>query len=271
VIGNQLPDTTETLVVWDTTRTGPPITVAQRHVITRTPGPAGHRRVLELLVLEHRGAGTRVGTGADGPVWAGRLPDGATDFEVGESDMSAEAVRAVDGEVWVLAPIPPGQRQLLYTYVLPGSASTMTLTLNQPVEQLTMLFEDTAAAVVSGPVADRGIEIFEDAQFRMFDGIVAGPGTTITVRYNRPRALGEGMLAALIVGAVVVGGVLIVLLRRRRRPPAADEDATALARQIAALDAEFERRAQPTAVERARYEKHRSKLKARLDQVIERV
>lgn len=212
-------DTAETLVVWDTTRVGVPLTVAQRHFIIRLPEASTGRRVLEFLVLQNREHATRVGTGPSGPTWSGRLPTGAFQFEMGESDVSAEAVRSAEGSVQVMAPVPPGERQLLYTYVLPGGDRTLDITLDHPVERVTVLLEDTAATLVSGPLTDRGIEVFEDAPFRIFDGTVTEPGTSISVRFTVGRGLSEGTMAGLLVMGVVILVTIVVIIRRRALAP----------------------------------------------------
>ena len=58
------PDALETLLVYDTSSTAPPIDLAQRHVVIRTgDAPDGSRRVIELVVLANRGRRTRIAPG----------------------------------------------------------------------------------------------------------------------------------------------------------------------------------------------------------------
>ena len=264
VQGRAPVDTLETLMVWDTTRTGPPLVLAQRHIVIRLPDADAGRRVLELISLENHGTETRVGTGPTGPTWSVRLPDGAFQFEIGDSDMSADAVREFEGTVQVMAPVPPGERQLLYTYLLPGGDRAFDLTLDQPAARLTVLLEDTSAVLVRGSLTDRGVEVFEDATFRVFDGATSSAGA-IHILFSRGRRLSERTLAMLLLAGALGGGLLLLWLRRR---PAATADPQLLARQIAALDAAFEARTDASPADRRRYESHRTRIRAALDRAL---
>ncbi|MBX6332462.1 MAG: hypothetical protein IRY91_11500, partial [Gemmatimonadaceae bacterium] len=85
--------------------------------------------------------------------------------------------------------------------------------------------------------------------------------------------------------AVAMAGALLLFLARRRRPAAApvpplaplapaapapiDDETARLARTIAELDAEFERRASPTPEERAAYDARRMELKHALARALD--
>ena len=258
-------DTAETLVVYDTSSTGPPVGIAERHIVVRVADADGSRRTLELLVLANRGALTRIAPDSLTPVWTGRLPAGAMGFETGESDVSAEAVHALGDTVFVTAPLPPGRKQVLYTYVLPGRAGELRLTTAQPHERLTVLLEDTTAVQVGAALESRGIQVFEDAQFAMYEGRSVPAGADIAFRFTRP-AVSTAMIQAVLLGvaALVLIGTLVLWLRRQR--PATADGSDALAREIAALDRAFEARAGTASpAERAAYEGRRARLKARLE------
>jgi hypothetical protein len=258
-------DTAETLVVYDTSSTGPPVHVAERHIVVRTPDADGTRRTLELLVLANPGALTRIAPDSTIPVWTGRLPAGAAGFETGESDVSAEAVRALGDTVIVMAPIPPGRKQVLYTYLLPRTVDALRLTTTRLHERLTVLLEDTAAVLTGGDLEPRGIQVFEDAQFAMYEGRAVPAGADITFRFG-PPAVSTSMIQVILLAAaaLVLVGTLVLWLRRQR-PDTADAS-DALAREIAALDGAFESRADTASpAERAAYEGRRRRLKERLE------
>ncbi|MDH3497640.1 MAG: hypothetical protein OER21_12840 [Gemmatimonadota bacterium] len=262
------PDSVPTLVVYDTSSVAPPIGVAQRHVVVRGGG-SGRRSVLELLVLANAGQQTRIAGDDVRPVWVGRLPSRLADFEVGESDVSAEAVARVGDSLVVTAPVPPGQKQLVFTYTLPAGPD-LVLPVDQAVGRLLVLLEDTAATLVEGPLQRRGVEVFEDAQFALFDGPVPAAGGQVVFRFSRP-GLPAGVMVAIVVGVVAL--VLLLAVPLLRRPPAAvvvpPGDATPalpreIARAIARLDAEFEAQSDRTPDAESVYRERRQALKARL-------
>lgn len=256
-------DSAAPLVVFDTSSTAPPIGVAERHIVVRLPDADGSRRVLELLELANRGALTRIARDSVTPVWSGLLPAGAVQFEAAESDVSAEAVSARGDTVVVTAPIPPGRKQVLYTYVLPAGREDLTLRPAQRHERLTVLLEDTTAVQVAGDLEPRGIQVFEDAQFAMWQGGVPA-GTEIAFRFARGGFSLETAQAVFVgLAALVLFGALLLWMRRGGPSGADPED---LARQIATLDRAFEgREGHASPAERAVYQSRRRRLKERLE------
>ena len=55
----------------------------------------------------------------EGVVWKYPLPPTAQDFEVGQADLSPDAVRFQGGDLALYAPIPPGDRFFLFRYRIP--------------------------------------------------------------------------------------------------------------------------------------------------------
>jgi hypothetical protein len=248
------------------------IGVGQRHVVVRRSGATGGRGVLEILNLVNRGDRTRISPDSITPVWAGRLPRGASGFQVGESDVSADAVGRRGDSVVVTAPIPPGRKQVVYTYNLPGGDSRLVLPLEQPAERLLVLLEDTAATLLEGPLVRRGVEVFEDTHFALFDGPVpAGAGQAV-FRLSRGRISAE--ILAIGVAGLAAGLLLLAVPLLRRRVagapvPVVEDTPDALAHAIAALDAQFEAGDRSAAAEAA-YRERRAALKARLGAVLGR-
>jgi hypothetical protein len=262
----QVPDSIAALVVFDTSSVAPPITVAQRHVVVRLPDASGARGVLEFVMLENGGTQTRIAADSTSALWSAALPAGAADFQVGQSDVSAEAITRVGDSVLVMAPIPPGQKQIVYTYTLPAG-NELRFPLQGSTGRVLVLLEDTAATLVSGPLTARGVETFEDAHFALFDGQVPAGGAVAVFRLTGRRVGGTHL--ALILVIVLAGGALLatlpVLLRRRVAPAVVigPETPETLARQIAALDRTHEQAPQ-SPEETAAYRARRQELKQRL-------
>jgi hypothetical protein len=258
-------DTVPTLVVFDTSSVAPPIAVAQRHVVVRAAGAGGGRSVLELISLANRGHRTRIAADTTSPVWAGRLPAGVVDFQVGESDVSAEAIARRGDSVVVTAPIPPGEKQIVFTYTL-AAGPELVLPVDQPTGRLLVLLEDTTATMESGTLTRRGVQVFQDAQFLLFDGSYPRGGAEVVFRFGRTGGIPTRTVAIAVVGLVALVLLLAVpmLLRRRVVVPVTAETPESLARQIALLDQQFEGGADRGAAAEAKYRERRQALKTRL-------
>ncbi len=245
------------LAVYDTSSTEPAIVLEERHVVIRQRGDEGARRVIELLVLGNRGTKTRIAADTSRPVWVGPLPAGAIQFEVGESDVSAEAVSRRGDLVAVTAPIPPGQRQILLSYLLPGALTEVRIPLAQPVARFNVLLEDTTATV-EGPLEARGVEELDDLVFRRYAADAIAAGAPVDVRFAQPPFRVADLWWLLVpVAALALFGGLYLWWRRTGGAIGAD-DPDVLAARIAALDEQY------AGADDESYRKRRAVLKARL-------
>ncbi|MBI2404069.1 MAG: hypothetical protein HYV20_15300 [Gemmatimonadetes bacterium] len=265
--------TAETLAVYDTSSTSPVVEMAQRHVIVRRPGADGARQVLELLVLRNTGAGTRIASDTARPVWQGALPRGAIELEVGESDVSAEAVYRRGDSIAVVAPVPPGEKQVVVSYVLPRARRALDLTVDQPIARLNLLVEDSAAQLVGDALERVESEMIEGTSFVRFAGNDVVAGAHVLVQFPRGRfSLGNlWWVVVALAGAALAAG--LVLAWRRTLPAAASPlpgNPNVIAAEIAALDAAFEQRPEATPEERAAFQRRRAALKARLEELLSR-
>ena len=114
------------IVVHDTSSTTP-VTVSARHVVVPRPGDDGTREVLDLVLLANAGIRTRVAPDSLGASWSGPLPPASEGLDLGESDVSPDAVTRRGDSVIVSAPISPGEKQLAFQYHLPGGRQTVEL------------------------------------------------------------------------------------------------------------------------------------------------
>src|SRR5207245_11057905 len=94
----------ETVSVFDTSSTEA-LSLAQRHLLVQPANPGGSSPVLELLVLRNGGRRTRVAPDSGHPSWRGALLAGALEVEVGESDVSGDAVVHGGDSIGVIAAI----------------------------------------------------------------------------------------------------------------------------------------------------------------------
>ncbi len=261
------------LAVYDTSSTSPLIQAAQRHIIVRRPEPDGSHHVLELLVLRNVGTVTRISPDTTRPVWQGALPQGAMQLEVGESDVSSEAVYRRGDSIAVAAPVPPGDKQVVVSYILPRSSRRFDLTLDQPVARFNVLVEDSAATLEGGALERMGNESIEGTSFVRFARNDLAAGRRVVVVLSR-TAPGVGIwwwLVPALAAAALAGG-LVLVWRRTLPSPAIGVPANpdAIAAQIAALDAAFESRPDAAPAERGAYQRRRAELKARLEDLLAR-
>lgn len=209
--------TADPLVVWDTSSAGPPILLRRRLLTFARPNQDGSREVLEILELENVGRTTRVPPDTLHATWTGAIPAEALSFAVQQGDFSADAVAQRGGAVQLFGPIQPeGRHQLSYRYVLGGAVHSLTLPIDQPTDELDLLFEDTTTAVTAPSLHAFGVEPIEQRRFARFraDSLPAGAQVRIAFPAGRLRI---DALLPVIVGLVVVamGAGLWIALRRK--------------------------------------------------------
>ena len=209
--------TLKPILVYDTTSTGPPIRTQRRLVTIALPKKDGTRSVLELVVLANPGTATRVAPDTTHPTWAGAVPREAIQFEVGEGDVSAEAVGLRGDTVAVFGPIPPDDaKQLSYSYVLPATTRQVTIPIDQTLDELDLLLEDTTANVAAPDLEFVGVQPIEQRRFAGYRTGALRPGAAVSVTFPAAGFHIQTMLPyviALVALALVAG--LVVALRKQ--------------------------------------------------------
>lgn len=202
-----------TLVVYDTASAGPPLSVGSRHVVVTGADQTGARRVLDVVEIRNAGSTTRVGADSLAATWRMRLPDGVTDYDVGESEIAASAIRFSGREVVVAAPIAPGERQIAITYLLPANAARLDVPVDQPTADFEVLAEDSmtsAAAVVqrADPL------VLEGRIFQRFVAANVRPGSVAAVTLSPAGSSSRRLMWIPIVAvALALAGGAVYALR----------------------------------------------------------
>lgn len=259
----QRPDTAILLVAYDTSSTTP-IAVEARHIVVPRAGPDGTRAVLDLIVLRNDGLFARVAPDSAHPSWAMALPPGTGGMEVGESDLSPDAVVREGDSVKVVAPLAPGEKQLSLEYAVAPTRGRLAFPVGPGGAPVNLLVEERDARVSGGALALADSQVIEGRSFRRWTGQVPAGGT-IGVTFGSAARPTWRVLAALVVPVAVILAVAAWRLLRRpsRGAPANSRDRMLDA--IAALDARYAgREADTPAEEWRRYETERASLKARL-------
>jgi hypothetical protein len=255
-----------TLVVYDTAAAGPPLAVSVRHLVITRREADGTRKALDIVQVSNAGTRTRVSADSLAPTWRMRLPAGVTGLEVGESDVSPGAVRLEGGELVVAAPFPPGEKQIVVSYLLPRGRR-LRIPIDQPTARLELLVEDSGAAPVGGLRVAEPMAI-EGRAFQRFSADRLGAGASPELRFGPGLARELWWLAVAAAAAGLLAGLVAVLRRPApaavaAAPVAADRDA--ILRRIVALDERYDgREAQTPPEEWAAYRARREALKAEL-------
>ena len=208
--------TLQPLLVYDTTSTGPPIRVQRRLLTVALPNQDGTRGVLELLTLENPGKATRVAPDTARPTWAGAIPPEAIQFEVGQGDLSGEAVGLRGDSVVVFGPITPGDpKQLTYAYVLPATTRQLAIPIDQPTGELDLLLEDTTTVVTAPGLESLGVQTIEQRHFASYRARGLAPAAAVTLTLPRAGFRIQTLLPYVVaLVALALGGGLVVALKR---------------------------------------------------------
>ncbi|MFL5517875.1 MAG: hypothetical protein ACJ8DJ_17085, partial [Gemmatimonadales bacterium] len=260
------PDTAIALLVYDTSSTAP-ISLEARHIVVPRPGEDGSRAVLDLIVLLNQGLRARVAADSLHASWSAPLPAASTGLEIGESDVSPDAVRRQNDSVLVTAPIAPGQKQLSLEYVIPKGHSTVEFPIGMGGGRLNVLVEENDTKVSGGTLALADSEVIEGRAFHRWTGEVPPGGSvrlTLSALPRTPVAVLTGLVAAL--GLVLALAAWRILQRGPPVPaPAPVPDTDPVLDAIAALDARYAgKESEIPAEEWQQYQAERARLKAEL-------
>jgi hypothetical protein len=257
------PDTAIELVVNDTSSTGS-VSVVSRNIVVSAPDESGARAVVEVIVLHNAAITALVAADTTRPVWAARIPHAATGMTAGEGDFSPAAVARVGDSAAVFAPIPPGDKQVVLQYALPGDLARVEYRFDQPAALVNLMLEEKAARVVGGLREQADSQTIQGRGFGRWEGAVAA-GATITIRLPTAHRLGRWALVALVtlMGLALLAGARRGFRRAPLSPVARSASPASLVDAIARLDAAHAADP-PDAAGEAAYAAERERLKALL-------
>lgn len=258
------------LLVYDTTSAPIPITVRSRSVILTAPDSAtgSLRSVIEVYELANDSSFTRVPRGTELATFSLPLPAAVTSVVGGQGDISPEAIQVIDGRVHVYAPFAPGLKQFSFSYDVPAS-QPLVAPVEGEVPAIEVLIEDPRGTATGVGVQEVDPVQVDGRPFKRFlardvaaagDLVLTAPGEPVTANNLRVMfvvtAIGAAMLLGL--GMSFLRGGPQAFARRRNADP------ESLALEIAALDAAFEAKQNPSEQDRAEHYVRRAQLKGRL-------
>jgi len=261
--------------VFDTTSSGIRLTMRGRHIILSASTGGTRRGMIEVFEITNDSSRTLIGDNDKAPTFRVRIPQGAQDFKVAQGDVPADAVSNVDGEVLVQMPFAPGLKRLSFSYSVDADAFPLKIPVQFATGVLEVLAEDPQATVTAPRIAETAPASIDGRNFRRFLGNDV-PASGV-LEMDLPGS-GQAQKTRIVISMIAaISLAMLVSLARafgRRTAPrpgsgaaaaaAADREAERLARQIADLDAKFERARDPADDERVRYEAERARLKQAL-------
>jgi hypothetical protein len=261
------------LTVFDTTSGPVAIKLGGRHIIIGLPQPNGFRPVGEVYDLQNDSTVTLIARDSLSPVWSANVPASAVGFQLNTNgDLSAGAIVRRGTTVGLYVPLSPGIRQLAFTYDLPASAFPLAIPVERPTGVFEILIQEPTARV-EGPSLREMAPVSTDGRvFRRF--LAQDLKASSVLRIDVPRIVGADRQRVYFgVGMALAAAMVLALVFAARRPnprrataivAPIQSPSRGLLREIAALDAEFERGPHADAAARAAYENTRAGLKAAL-------
>lgn len=204
------------IVVFDTTSRRVPITVRGRHIVVSAPTSSGLRPVTEVFELSNDTTLTLVSPApSTAPTFSVVLPENAKDPKVEESDIPAEAVSFADGRVRVVAPFPPGVKQLAYSYTLPASEFPLSVPAEAPIDVYEVLIEEPRGVASGAKLAEEPAVTAEGRTFRRFLAHEVPASAVAVIDIPSPRRSWSPTF--LILFTVGAGSLMLLALARAYR------------------------------------------------------
>ena len=267
------PDTTILVVVADTSSAAP-ILLRQRTIVISHADETGTRTVLDWFVLTNAGDLTRVSPDTLHPSWGAPLPPDAQSVELANSRLSQFSLEALTfrrDSVLILAPLSPGDKELMLQYRIPGSLRTFVIPAAGVTDSVFVLLEGGKGSVVSNGFASRDLQTIEGRAFQRWAGMRRGTDP-IRVSLSAPL-FSTGQLLGLLATLAALGfvGLGIRLARRRvvTSPASPGQSPHWLADAAARLDDRYAGAEAITSPEEwSRYLAERARLTAELERAL---
>jgi hypothetical protein len=258
------------LVVFDTTSGPIDITIRARHIIVTAPDSmAANRTVIEVYELSNDSTRTRVPGSQQRPTFEVPVPLGVATVTGGQGDISPDAIRADEGRVRVWAPIAPGLKQFSFSYELPVDQSELVIAIEDSVPVMEVLIENPNGSALGAGIVEVDPVSVEGRPFKRFLAQnVVGP-TTLNISTPRATSATRRVRVLLIVIGIGASMLLGLGMAFMRKGPSAfartrETRPEALALEVAALDAAYEKIESPTEEQKAEHYLKRAQLKGRL-------
>lgn len=272
------------ITVFDTTSRAFPLSVKGRHLIVGKRDTGNVRTIIEVFELSNDSLQTIIATGTTTPTWRVRVPGAATDARVNSDEVSPRAFRVQDGHAEIFAPVPPGVKQVSFTYHVPESAFPLAFTAEAGAVVFEILLEDLDGTVQAMGFTRVGEVTLEGRKFQRFLAQDVKPDTRLAVDVPTAGTPASGALQRYGVAIAIGFFVLLLVGRRMQRSANArsnaplptlrttvrddDTEPERLRDAIRQLDAAWAKQTAPTEHLQRTYDARRRELESALAQAL---
>jgi hypothetical protein len=207
------------ITVFDTTSGHVPLSLRGHHVVVSTADANARRSVVEVYDLSNDTSVTRVAKG-DAPTdatWQTHITTGASDFKVGQGDISAGAVSYANGLVSVFAPLAPGIKQLSFSYSLPAKSFPLKLPLEKETGIYEIMIEEKAGSVTGPHLREVDPVTVDDRNFRRFLASDMPENSVAVIDLPPPPPSHTIDPRFLVAITLVIGGTMVLALAQALR------------------------------------------------------
>lgn len=206
------------MLVYDVAKNFEAVRVQDHHVIVERHEDGLH--VTEIVIFQNDANTAYLGVGVNHAMPSGMrvgLPASVKDFKPGLG-LDEPSVHLQGRELTSLRPIPPGQRPLSFTYVVPLSGRMdLSHRLYFPTRQLTVLLDDPKLKVESPQLASNGTREQGGKTYAMYIGSELPVGAEITMRVGGAGFFSNPKVYPFMAAPFVIAGVLWFAARRGSR------------------------------------------------------
>jgi len=207
------------ITVFDTTSHRVPLSLRGHHVVISSADANARRSIVEVYDLSNDTSVTRVAGGEtpDAATWQTHISPGASDFKVGQGDISAGAVSFANGVVSVFAPLAPGIKQMSFSYSLPAKSFPLKLPLEKETGIYEIMIEEKAGSVSGPHLREVDPVTVDDRNFRRFLASDMPENSVAVIDLPAPpplRAIDPRFLVAI---TLVIGGSMVLALAQALR------------------------------------------------------
>ena len=207
------------ITVFDTTSHRVPLSLRGHHVVISSADANARRSIVEVYDLSNDTSVTRVAGGEtpDAATWQTHISPGASDFKVGQGDISAGAVSFANGVVSVFAPLAPGIKQMSFSYSLPAKSFPLKLPLEKETGIYEIMIEEKAGSVTGPHLREVDPVTVDDRNFRRFLASDMPENSVALIDLPAPptsRAIDPRFLVAI---TLVIGGSMVLALAQALR------------------------------------------------------
>jgi hypothetical protein len=206
------------MTVYDVGKNFAAVKVQDHHVIVERHEDGLH--VTEILIFQNDANTAYLGVGANHAMPSGMtvgLPASVKDFKPGLG-LDEPSVHLQGRELMSMRPIPPGQRPLSFTYVVPLSGRMdLSHRLYFPTRQMTVLLDDPKLKVESNQLASSGTRQQGGKTYAMYIGSELPVGTEVSVRVGGAGFFSNPKVYPFMAAPFLIAGVLWIAARRGSR------------------------------------------------------